>query len=187
MTAGSGIMHQEMPKPAERMLGVQLWLNLPRKDKMTAPQYRDIKADMIPKITETGTTIGVISDDYKGTPSPVHGDYVKMLFLDVEMQSNTEWKLQTQPGDTLFIYIVEGSGWFEDSDQNLQLSKRALLFNDGDEFLARASQDGLRFLLLHAEPLNEPIAWGGPIVMNTREELDQAFQEITNGTFIKNK
>lgn len=185
MTAGSGIMHKEMPKPADRMLGVQLWLNLPGKDKMTFPQYRDIKANMIPKVVEAGSTIAVISGNYKETSGPVHGDYVKMQFLDVELQANTEWKLKIEPEDSLFIYIVQGEGWFEDSNENLQLSKRAVLFHDGDEFLARASGKGLRFLLFSAKPLKEPIAWGGPIVMNTREELNLAFREIEDGTFIK--
>jgi Pirin-related protein len=185
MTAGSGIMHQEMPKPADRMLGVQLWLNLPREDKMTAPQYRDIKANMIPKIADNGSTISVISGNYKETSGPVHGDYVKTLFLDVNMEPNSEWKLQTKTDDTLFVYIVEGEGWFDESHQDIQQSRRAVLFHEGDEFLAKASQKGLRFLLFSANPLKEPIAWGGPIVMNTREELDLAFREISDGTFIQ--
>lgn len=185
MTAGSGIMHQEMPKEADSMLGVQLWLNLPQKDKMTAPKYRDITADMVPKITEDNCTIGVISGNYKNTSGAVQGDYVKTLFLDVNMQAGAEWKLQVEPEDTLFVYIAEGEGWFEDSNENIQLSKRAVLFNDGDEFLARTSEKGMRFLLFSAKRLNESIAWGGPIVMNTRQELDLAFKEINDGTFIK--
>lgn len=187
MTAGQGILHQEMPKPADRMLGVQLWLNLPRKDKMTAPKYNDIQADMVPKITEDGCTIGIISGNYKQASGAVQGEYVKTLFLDVNMQADKQWKLQTEKDAMLFIYIVEGEGWFEDTNQNLLSSKRAVLFHNGEEFVARASQNGLRFLLFSARPLKEPIAWGGPIVMNTQQELDQAFSELRNGTFIKEK
>lgn len=185
MTAGSGIMHQEMPKAAERMLGVQLWLNLPRKDKMTKPQYRDIKADMIPRLVEGGCEIGIISGQYKGTPGPVTGDYVKTLFLDVDMEAHAEWKLKVGKDDTLFIYIIEGEGYFEPDSIDLQVYRRALLFNEGEEFYVKASDNGLRFLLFSAKPLNEPVAWGGPIVMNTKQELDQAFEEINSGTFIK--
>ena len=185
MTAGSGIMHQEMPKAAEHMLGVQLWLNLPKKDKMTAPRYRDIKADMIPKVAEHGARISIISGKYKQTLGPVTGDYVKMLFLDVTLEAGVEWKLETEADDTLFIYIVEGEGFFENSDQNVQFARSAVLFNRGGGFFAKASKMGIRFLLFSGKPLKEPVAWGGSIVMNTEEELDTAFKEIRNGTFIK--
>lgn len=185
MTAGSGIMHQEMPKAAERMLGVQLWLNLPKRDKMTEPKYRDIKAGMIPKAMEEGCRVGIISGKYKEVPGPVSGDHVKMLFLDVELEPKAEWKLETELDSTLFVYIVEGEGIFENYNQNRQFAKSAVLFNRGDEFFAKASEKGMRFLLFSGKPLNEPIAWGGPIVMNTEEELTTAFEEIKNGKFIK--
>lgn len=185
MTAGSGIMHQEMPKPADRMLGVQLWLNLPKKDKMTIPQYRDIKEDMVPKITDGNATVAVVSGSYNGVPGPVQGDYVKMQFLDVELQPNAEWQLPTNPENNLFIYIVEGEAWFGDDNDDSQPGKRAVLFTEGDTFSAKASQKGVRFLLFAGTSLHEPISWGGPIVMNTRQELELAFQEIKEGTFIK--
>ncbi|MGV8984521.1 pirin family protein [Clostridium sp.] len=185
MTAGGGILHQEMPQPSDRMLGVQLWLNLPRKDKMVAPKYRDIRADMVPKIEEDGCSIGIISGHYKGNSASVQGDYVKMLFLDVDMKAGAQWKLETPKDTTLFIYIVQGEGWFDDSNESLISSKGAVLFNNGDELVAKASDDGLRFLLFSGAQLNEPIAWGGPIVMNTQQELKQAFQDIDNGTFTK--
>ena len=185
MTAGRGIMHQEMPKPADRMLGVQLWLNLPRKDKMTAPQYRDIKADMVPKVIGDGVTVGVVSGSYKETSGPVSGDYVKMLFMDVEMQPGTQWKLKTNPGDTLFIYIIDGEGRFGESSQDILARRRAVLFNSGDEFFAAAGQNGIRFLLFSAKAIKEPVAWGGPIVMNTKEELNLAFKELEEKKFIK--
>lgn len=185
MTAGSGILHQEMPQPSPRMLGVQLWLNLPQKDKMTVPQYRDISSEMVPKVTEDGCTVGVISGHYKNVSSATQGDYVKMLFLDVDLTPGTAWSLPTDETATLFVYIMEGSGWFDESDTTLIPSKRAVLFSPGDKLAVKAGEKGLRFLIFAGQPLNEPIAWGGPIVMNTREELQKAFQEIDAGTFIK--
>lgn len=185
MTAGSGILHQEMPKASPRMLGVQLWLNLPAKDKMTAPKYRDINADMVPKIKEEGATVGILSGKYKEQDGAVQGDYVKMLFLDVDLSAGAEWKLKTNPEDTLFVYIVSGEGWFDTSHDALMANKRAVLFDSGDEFYVKASDQGLRLLLFSGKPIKEPVAWGGPIVMNTQQELRQAFAELDNDTFIK--
>jgi len=185
MTAGSGIMHQEMPQPAPRMLGVQLWLNLPAKDKMAAPQYRDIRADMIPAVSAGGGTVRVVSGTYQQTQGPVSGDYVKMLMLDVELPPSKSWELGTNPEDTLFIYIVEGDIRFEDEGSTLFPSRRAVLFGNGDKLFAQAGPQGARFLVFAGKPLGEPVAWGGPIVMNTRAELDTAFSELNNGTFIK--
>lgn len=185
MTAGGGILHQEMPQSCERMLGVQLWLNLPRIDKMTTPKYTDIRAEMVPKIEEDDCTIRVISGSYKSCLGAAQGEYVKMLFLDVDMKAGAQWQLETMKDTTLFIYIVEGQGWFENSNDNLISSRRAVLFNNGEELMARASEKGLRFLLFSGAKLNEPIAWGGPIVMNTQEELKRAFKDIEDGTFVK--
>ena len=185
MTAGGGILHQEMPRPCHRMLGVQLWLNLPKKNKITEPKYHDVRGDMVTKIEEDGCKIGIISGDYKGNLGATQGDFVKMLFLDVELKAGAEWRLETPSDKNLFIYIVEGEGWFDDSNESLLSCKRAVLFNNGDELLAKASEKGMRFLLFSATQLNEPIAWGGPIVMNTQEELKQAFKDIENGTFTK--
>ncbi|HWR45453.1 pirin family protein [Sporomusa sp.] len=187
MTAGSGILHQEMPQASDRMLGVQLWLNLPRKDKMTQPQYRDISASMIPKIRENGCTVGVIAGNYGRTSGATQGDYVQALALDVELEPGIEWRIPTDNEATLFIYIVEGAGYFDTETQTVIESHRAVLFETGEQFIARAADQGVRFLLFSGKPLKEPIAWGGPIVMNTREELQQAFQEIDNGTFIKKR
>lgn len=185
MTAGRGILHQEMPQAADHMLGVQLWLNLPRKDKMTEPQYRDITADMVPKIYEDGQVVSIISGNYKGNEGAVQGDYVKTLFLDVDLKAGITWSVPTDHDSTLFIYIIEGEGSFEGGEIQKAYAKSAVLFNKGDEFKVQAGADGIRFLLLSAKPLKEPIAWGGPIVMNTRDELEQAFREIKEGTFIK--
>ncbi len=184
MTAGGGIIHQEMPKPSPRMLGVQLWLNLPAKDKMTTPQYRDIRAHDVPRVSETGTTVGVLSGRYKETEGPVSGDFVKTLFLDIDIEAGQTFSLDTDPEDNLFVYIVSGEGYFDEKCDDLQSEKRALLFGQGSKIVASASENGMRLLLFAGKPLHEPIAWGGPIVMNTREELNKAFKDIKAGTFI---
>ncbi len=184
MTAGRGILHQEMPQASDRMLGAQLWVNLPKKDKLTHPEYRDITEEMIPLVKEDGVSIRVISGQYGDTPGATAGDYVKVLYLDVDLAPDTEWKLKTIEDDTLFIYIVSGGGRFEETGQHYE-SKRALLFDSGDELYVKAADEGMRFFLVSGAPLREPIAWGGPIVMNTREELNQAFRELDSGTFIK--
>lgn len=185
MTAGSGIIHQELPKPCERMLGVQLWLNLPAKDKMTVPQYHGISADSIPVIDEGTRKVHIIAGTYNGKPGAFAGDYVKPLYLDVEMNSGAEWELVTDREATVFVYIVQGEGNFGPASDDLIVAKRAVLFDGGDKFRVKAGANGTRFLLLAGKPLQEPIAWGGPIVMNTREELDLAFQELREKTFIK--
>lgn len=184
MTAGSGIIHQEMPQPADMMLGVQLWLNLPKRDKMTKPAYRDITSEMIPKIEDELSKVSIIAGSYNSTNGATKGDYVNINFLDVQVKPEMEWQIQTEPSNTLFIYIVEGSGCFGEEGTEFE-SKRAILFEEGDTLLVRASDKGVRFLLLEGQPLKEPIEWGGPIVMNTKEELRQAFQEIKDGIFIK--
>lgn len=183
MTAGGGILHQEMPKPTDHMLGIQLWLNLPKKDKFAPPKYRDIRSDMIPWVEEDGCRIGIIAGHYKSQTGASHGDYVDMTFIDVRLEGEASWKMDVRRDDTLFVYIIEGEGWFSKTDDKLLYSRRAVLFGQGDEFFARASEKGLRFLLFSGAALHEPIAWGGPIVMNTKEELIQAFQEIDDGTF----
>ncbi|MDD5704485.1 MAG: pirin family protein [Kiritimatiellae bacterium] len=184
MTAGSGIIHQEMPQARPRMLGLQLWVNLPRKDKWVRPQYRDIKAAMIPKVDEAPGTVGVISGAYGQANGATQGDYVKALLLDVALKPEATWNLPTDPQSTLFIYIVDGEGSFGGAKPSVK-SRRAVLFHEGDEFAVQAGPTGMRFVLAAGRPLREPIAWGGPIVMNTQEELDQAFAELDNKTFIR--
>ena len=186
MTAGSGIIHQEMPQPVERMLGLQLWLNLPRKNKWTQPQYRDITADRIPKVQEESGTVGVISGAYGNVQGVTQGDYVQALMLDVALNPGSGWRLPVDGASTLFIYIVEGGGFFDALATQVE-SHRAVLFGEGDEFVVQAGPKSIRFLLFAGRPLREPIAWGGPIVMNTREELEQAFTDMDNGTFIRTK
>ncbi|MEI6102025.1 MAG: pirin family protein [Eubacteriales bacterium] len=184
MTAGSGIIHQEMPKPSGHMLGVQLWLNLPRENKMTTPKYRDIRAETIPQVKEKDYTVSIISGSMGGVSGAAQGDYVQATFLDVTVAPNGSFSVETDEGDTVFAYIITGDGKFGSSNESTP-SKRAVLFESGSTLNAAAGKEGLRFLLLCGKPLNEPIAWGGPIVMNTREELDLAFRELDDGTFIK--
>jgi redox-sensitive bicupin YhaK (pirin superfamily) len=185
MTAGSGIIHQEMPQSTGRMLGLQLWLNLPRKDKWTRPKYRDITSPLIPKVEEESGTVGIISGTYGKVQGATQGDYVQALLLDVALKPDAEWCLPVDNLSTLFIYIVDGGGLFEAVSTTHVESHRAVLFDEGDEFAVRAGSDGMRFVLFAGRPLREPIAWGGPIVMNTQEELQQAFADMNNGTFIR--
>jgi redox-sensitive bicupin YhaK (pirin superfamily) len=184
MTAGSGIIHQEMPQATPHMLGLQLWLNLPRKDKLTHPQYRDLTAARIPKVQEKTGTVGVISGAYGQTQGATQGDYVKPLILDVTLKPKADWRCPIAPPFTLFIYIIKGAGLLGDEASPV-VCHCAVLLGEGDEFAVRAGPEGMRFVLFAGRPLREPIAWGGPIVMNTQEELDQAFAEIDAGTFIR--
>lgn len=185
MTAGSGIIHQEMPKPNERMLGAQIWLNLPAKDKMVTPNYGDILKKNIPVIDENGYKVHIIAGVHNGIEGGFQGAYVKPLYLDVEVMADKEWSFDTEKDSTLFVYILQGEGCFNPEGEDLISEKHAVLFNEGDKFWVKASNKGIRFLLLSGKPLNEPIAWGGPIVMNTRDELNQAFKELDDNNFIK--
>ena len=185
MTAGSGIIHQEMPKASDRMLGVQLWLNLPAKNKMAAPRYHGIVKADIPVIDEGDRKVRVIAGNYRGKLGAADGEYVKPLILDVEVDPGAEWSLDLDRDATLFVYIVQGAGAFGPSTHDVVPAKHAALFGEGDEFRVKATENGLRFLLIAGQPLREPIAWGGPIVMNTREELNLAFKELEENNFIK--
>lgn len=183
MTAGAGILHQEMPQASERMLGVQLWLNLPAKDKMVPPKYHGLRKEDIPVIDEGDRQIHILSGVYGGKTGAMEGDYCKPLLLDVEVRAGAEWSLAIAANTTLFIYIFQGAGTF--GSDRLIPAKHAVLFDETGTFLVRASNEGIRFFLMAGEMLQEPIAWGGPIVMNTREELQLAFRELEEGKFIK--
>ena len=190
MTAGSGIIHQELPKASSHMLGSQLWLNLPAKYKMTEPSYGDIKSEAVPVIDVNGAKVHVLAGDYLGHKGAFAGKYIKAAYLDVELPANQEWYYINDPDNTLFIYIFAGKAIFapEKSINNpidLVDAKQAVLFGQGEKFWVKAAEQALRFILISAKPLKEPIAWGGPIVMNTKEELNSAFRELENNTFIK--
>jgi quercetin 2,3-dioxygenase len=185
MTAGSGIIHQEMPQAAPKMLGVQLWVNLPAKDKMIQPKYRDFTKADIPVVEKDEYTVNIVAGDFNGTLGPMEEITVQPTFLDVRVNALGSFSYKTDPDNTLFIYIIKGSATLEAENNRTLSSKKAILFGEGDELRLNAGSKGIQFLLFSGKPLNEPIAWGGPIVMNTHEELALAFKEIDNGTFIK--
>ena len=195
MTAGSGIIHQEMPKESERMLGCQLWVNLPVKDKMTHPAYGDITQDKVTLVEEENTVVRILAGTYKGKSGVFEGQYVKVTYLDIDLVSNSTWTYAETPNnETLFIYLLDGTLAVDVNLSQFENKSCAVLFtstdkssNTNDVVEVRSGNQGARFVLLAAKPLHEPVAWGGPIVMNTNEELDQAFKELDNRTFIKHK
>lgn len=192
MTAGSGIIHQEMPKASDRMLGAQIWLNLPAKEKMCDPIYGDISHNQVPCIENESSSIKIIAGEYQGNKGGFQGKYVDATYLDVNIKPNESWEFVNQEDYTLFIYIFAGNCTFDPNQdsgviENLTTEKQAVLFTPGEKFYAKAGKEGIRFILLSAKPLNESVAWGGPIVMNTRKELELAFYELDNNTFIKHK
>ena len=206
MTAGRGIMHQEMPQgdAQGRMHGFQLWANLPSSLKMTPPRYQDIKAAEIPDVTDDdGTRVRVVCGDFWGKRGPVEGVAADPRYLDVWVPPGKRKTLPVELERHAFAYVFEGSGNFRSSSQPFgvltektdgeneilvreQTGNRSLvLFNSGDEVTVQAGDEGIRFLLVSGKPIEEPVAWYGPIVMNTQAELRQAVAELRNGTFIK--
>lgn len=186
MTAGSGIIHQEMPKESPLMLGVQLWVNLPRKNKMIDPKYRDITKYKIPVIEEKEAIIKIIAGNYKSHMGPVIGANVSPTFLDISIKENEEFIYETDTYSTVFVLVVDGKGIFDDEGV-IESVGIGILYNPGHKIIVKAKEEGVRFLLFSGKPLEEPIAWGGPIVMNTKEELDLAFKELKENAFIKSK
>jgi hypothetical protein len=206
MTAGSGILHQEMPQgdAAGRMHGFQLWANLPSSLKMTAPRYQDIKAAEIPEIVDDdGTRVRVVCGDFWGRRGPVEGVAADPRYLDVWVSPNKRKTLPVELGRHAFAYVFEGSGNFRAASEPFgvltektdgaaetvvreQTGNRSLVvFDRGDDVTVQAGELGIRFLLVSGRPIEEPVAWYGPIVMNTEAELKQAFAELREGTFIR--
>ena len=184
MTAGSGIVHQEMPKGDEHgsMHGFQLWANLPAKSKMTAPRYQEITAAQIPEIVVNGARIRVIAGECEGTRGPVSDIFTDPEYLDVTLAENGRFERVTPLDHTVLLYAIGGSGT---SASTAVGNRELLLYGSGSQISVEAGPQGLRFLLLSGKPLGEPIAWRGPIVMNTEEELQTAFREYQEGSFIK--
>ena len=186
MTAGSGIIHQEMPKGDSQgsMHGFQLWANLPARQKMMPPRYRGITAAQIPEVElPGGVRVKIIAGELNGVRGPMEEIVIDPEYLDCAVPPGVEFVHPTRPGYTAFIYVIDGAGVVNgDTVRNRTL----VLFGEGEELAARAGGQGLRFLLLTGKPLGEPVAWRGPIVMNTDEELKQAFLEFQQGTFVKN-
>jgi quercetin 2,3-dioxygenase len=205
MTAGSGIVHQEMPKGdgTGLMWGFQLWANLPASHKMMDPRYREVKNVDIPEVwLENGACLRVISGEVDGTIGPVVDIVTEPQYLDITLPAGQELVRPVRRGHTAFAYVIEGTCFFEpnrdpfswevretsyfDMEPSAALTKEdVVLFGDGDQVLVSAGEEELRFLLVSGRPIGEPVAWYGPIVMNTREELRKALDEYRDGTFIK--
>lgn len=183
MTAGSGIIHQEMPHVTDGLMkGFQLWVNLPAEQKMTSPRYQEYSSKLIPEIKTKGTRIKVIAGNYKNTEGPVKGLFMQPLYLDIELGINSDIKIPIEKTYNSFAYVFKGEGQF--SNDIISEGKLAV-FTKGDSVSITTKEKGIRFILVAGEPLHEPIAWQGPIVMNTHEELDIAFKELREDTFIK--
>jgi redox-sensitive bicupin YhaK (pirin superfamily) len=207
MTAGSGILHQEMPKGDERgwMHGFQLWANLPSSLKMTAPRYQDVASQEIPVVVDDdGTSVRVICGDFLGKSGPVQGIAADPRYLDVHVPPGRRKTLPVETSRHAFAYVFEGAGTFRSASEPRAVltekvgsgggptleeagNRSLVLFDSGDEITVQAGDAGIRFLLVSGKPLEEPVAWQGPIVMNTQEELRQAYAELRNGTFIKSR
>jgi len=192
MTAGSGIIHQEMPQGSSsgRMWGFQLWANLPRRNKMTDPRYRGITAQQIPAIkTPEGATVRIICGRLGDTQGPIQDVTLEPEYLDVSLPAGKAFTHTVTPGHTVFAYVVEGEAHFDPGRNPLDLTCKegdiALYATPGDTVLVTTEKKPVRFLLISGKPLNEPVAWYGPIVMNTKDELQTAFKEFQEGTFIK--
>ena len=187
MTAGSGIIHQEMPKgdPQGAMYGFQLWANLPAAQKMMPPRYRGITADQIPEVElEDGIRVKVIAGSIGNVKGPMDEIVIDPEYFDCTVPTGKTFVHHTNPDYTAFIYVIGGSGRTVGEEiENGTL----ILFDQGEQFAVSADGETLRFLLLTGKPLNEPVAWRGPIVMNTQAEVELAFREFREGTFIKNK
>jgi len=207
MTAGSGILHQEMPRgdARGRMHGFQLWANLPSSLKMTKPRYQDVTAQEIPEIVEDdGTAVRVICGEFWGRKGPIEGVAADPRYLDVSVPPGQKKRLAVETSRHAFAYVFAGSGSFRDaSDPQGVLTEEIasgatvrdddtrnrslVLFDRGDEVVVQAGDEGIRFLLVSGKPIEEPVAWYGPIVMNTRAEIQQAYSELQKGTFIKHR
>lgn len=208
MTAGSGIMHQEMPRGNVRgqMHGFQLWANLPSSLKMTAPRYQDIQAHDIPEIIDDdGTKVKIVTGSFWGKRGPVDGVAADPLYLDISVPPNTRKVLPVDTYANTFAYVFAGAGSFRDASnpygvrvekevngaeiniRDMSGNRTLVTFDTGSEIVVNAGPEGVRFLLISGQPIEEPVAWHGPIVMNTREELMLAMQELNNGTFIKDQ
>ena len=200
MTAGSGILHQEMPKGDQhgRMHGFQLWANLPSSLKMTKPRYQDVPGKDVPDVTDDdGTSVRVVCGEFWGKKGPIEGVAADPRYLDISVPPRTRRVIPVESSRHAFAYVFAGSGTFRDAsepravrnelkDGEYDLGNRSLvLFDSGDEIVVESGDEGIRFLLVSGQPIEEPVAWYGPIVMNTQAELRQAMRELQLGTFIR--
>jgi len=205
MTAGRGILHQEMPQgdPAGRMHGFQLWANLPSSLKMTTPRYQDIAAPDVPEVTDDdGTRVRVVCGSFWGRRGPVEGVAADPSYVDISVPPGKRRTFEVDARRNAFAYVFEGSGTFRDASEPRGVltdtpgpvenivrepagDRSLVLFDSGDEIVVQAGEHGIRFLLVSGKPIQEPVAWYGPIVMNTRDELRQAVEDLERGTFIR--
>jgi quercetin 2,3-dioxygenase len=199
MTAGSGIIHQEMPRAGAeestgdvsadngRLLwGLQLWANLPADRKMMSPRYQEIRSADIPRVELAGgILVRVICGEVAGVQGPVHDIIAEPEYLDVSVPVGSRFRRPVPRSHNVFAYVVAGNGLFSPEDSTVIGAENAVLFDEGDEVVVTCADEPLRFMLISGRPLQEPIAWEGPIVMNTREEVQQAFREYYDGRFIK--
>jgi hypothetical protein len=187
MTAGSGIVHQEMPQGIkDRLWGLQLWVNLPRSHKMMPPRYRDVHADDIPLVEPAkGVAVKIIAGRMPGALGPVRDIVDEIEYLDVSLEPGVRFEHLPKKGQMAFAYVLKGEGAFDRPGKTIVGHENAVLFNEGDELDIKSGDKPLRFILLCGRPLREPVAWQGPIVMNTDEELDLAFREYRDGTFLR--
>ena len=189
MTAGSGIIHQEMPKPVRgRMGGFQLWINLPRAAKMIPPKYRSVKHFEIPVVEpRKNISIRVIAGTVNEVTGPVLDIIADPEYIDLSLGPDTFFTHPVRPGYSAFAYVIAGGGTFDSGEGHQVANRDCILFGDGSSIWVRSGGTGMRFLFCAAKPIGEPVAWRGSIVMNTREELRTAFREYADGTFIKER
>ena len=189
MTAGSGIIHSEMPKQINDLLwGFQLWVNLPSKYKMTIPKYRNISSSQIPEVVlENDVKVKIICGEVNGTMGPVQDLIVDCQFFDVNVPQGTNFEYEVNPDHTVFAYVIDGSAYFDSDKEKIINNDNLVHLTNGNKIMVATDNQMVRFLLLTGSPINEPVAWYGPIVMNTKEELVTAFQEYKSGNFIKFK
>lgn len=185
MISGNGIIHQELMQESPYILGIQLWLNMAKKDKMNNPEYRDLRVDDIKYIVEDGFEVRIIAGEYKGEKGPVvKNDNINPTIIDFNIEGNKEINYEVEEGLTTFIFVIDGEGIFD--NEVLNRGNGVLYERDkGNTIELKSGENGLRAILLTGNPLKEPIAWEGPIVMNTKEELDQTFDEINRQEFIR--
>ena len=187
MTAGSGIIHQEMPIAAERMLGFQLWANLHAADKMTEPAYHEIKSEDLVQSEDDKAIVRIIAGSYNGKTGKMIRNDINARMLDVKILPDTVWTLDTDYNEKVFALLVRGQAVFAPGSEAESRPGGAILYDSGDSLKITSGPEGARILVVSGIPIGEPVAWGGPIVMNTQEELKQAFKEYQEGTFIKHE
>lgn len=187
MTAGSGIIHQEMPLAYEGGLwGLQLWINMPSSEKMSQPAYRNIKNDAIPRFNDLeGVEIKLIAGSIDGMVGPVQDMSVDVRLFDVNMVADRTLRIATKRGDSSFAYILDGDMLIDGDLKNKVSREMTAVFSDGDELIIRSGPNGAWLVLASGRPIRESVAWGGPVVMNSKEEVQEALREIGEGTFIK--